>query len=338
MDSLTEIRESFRRGRVLAPVASKSAGVLTASRLVGALQTRLAPFELDRMSECEKSYTAAINAARLNDTATAERLLQAAWTAFDSPSLSSEGKLLCKTFTCAASAYVHYRRDSFGEANNLLLAAIECDDELERRGYEMLHAHRLHLIENIIKTEIRAKNITRALEIGGQLLSYLSGARSGLDFSGTWNPASIEKTPSLVIRTSFAQVTSTIADIFFAYQDNGITIPFDLAAQCLNMQMKRKYVDFRALTWLRAKRRFLRGDVQGFLALSPLLISDGPSNTESLWFDVLLDLMSLLGEKGEQGINLRSEIAQWVGNCGFGPRGMGERCAQVSATVIHGSI
>jgi hypothetical protein len=321
----TEIRESFRRGRVLAPVASRSAGILTASRLVGALQTRLPLFELDRMHECEKAYTAAINAVRSNDTATSERLLQTAWTAFDSPSLSREVKLLCKTFTCAASAYVHYKRDSFIEAINLLLAAIECDDELERRGYEMLHAHRLHLIENILKSEIRAKNIKRAFEISGQLLSYLGGARSGLDFPGTWGPASIDKTPPLVIRTTFAQVTNTIADSFFACQNNGIATFFDMAAQCLNMQMQRKHVDFRALTWLRAKRRFLRGDFQGFLALCPLLISDGPSNTESLWFDVLFDLMSVLGEKGEQGMDLSREIAQWIANCGFGPRGMGER-------------
>src|SRR6185437_249757 len=108
--------------------------------------------------------------------------LQTAWAAFDQPSLSGEVKLLCKTFTCAASAYVHYRSRSFTEANNLLLTAIACDDELERLGYEMLHAHRLHLVENILKIEIRAKNIKRAFEISGGLLSYLGGACSDLDF------------------------------------------------------------------------------------------------------------------------------------------------------------
>lgn len=156
-----------------------------------------------------------------------------------------------------------------------------------------------------------------------------------LEFPGSWGAAYIEKTPPLVIRTTFAQVANHMADVFFACDQDVIAPLFDLASDCLHMQMQRKYVDVRALTWLRAKRRYLRGDFQGFLALSPLLISDGRSNTESLWFDVLLDLVSVLERMGEQSTELAREVAQWIARCGFGPQGLPERCARISSDVFY---
>jgi hypothetical protein len=130
------------------------------------------------------------------DIATSCQLFGLAHTFAESLELSEEGKLFCRAELAAAEAYLDYVCGDFKQANRRLVDSMAADQQLEDQfGHELLHIHRIHLVNNIVKVEACAGRLTSAMELAASVLLYLEGERDTIPAPGAWGPAYLARLP-----------------------------------------------------------------------------------------------------------------------------------------------
>jgi hypothetical protein len=275
--------------------------------------------EILRLNQAVITRSQSLNAARSGDFIKAETLMEEARNICKLGQLSPEGYLLYRAFQEPAEAYLDYRRGDFDKAWSRISEALAIDSLLETEcGYKCLFAHRLHLIDILIRSEAKSTRKWKAMELAGQFLSYLQGTSTSLPFPIVWGSELVEKQPPEIIYATFAFVTSQISLIFaeekyqqacdwFAIIESNLPLKFDVSDSCDS----NYHPCPQALAWLKIKRAFLNKNVTDFLEYSSQFLVDGRSNIPVLWYVNIIDILEVLRELNFPNYNLvKQQVAE----------------------------
>jgi len=259
------------------------------------IETHLPLNEQLLVSQCFEISEQGLLAARKGDLTAAESFLRGAELFLHTKQLSRESFLLGDSFFEAASAYFDYRRKDFDAAITCVHKALSNDLILEGEyGYAILHLHRIQLVHNLMRIDIRRAFIKEALNTGFFLLDYMEGKSATLSALTFWDSSCLIALPSELVNTMFLQITMEIALALAGNEALSTQVLFagaqshtqpGVADSCL--------LSPQSHAWLKAKQALIADDLEGFFEEAAKSLSDGPGNASWLWYAFVADLFSL---------------------------------------------
>ncbi|MGB7443295.1 MAG: hypothetical protein WA919_19685 [Coleofasciculaceae cyanobacterium] len=296
----------------------KSLLQLVNNELITRMDSRLSATEMLILNHTNQSRSQALQAARQKDLAKAEQLMEKVRNTWCLDRLSAEGHLLYKSFQEAAEAYLKYCNNDFDGAWSNLSEAIKTDETLEAEyGYTIMFAHRLHLVQNLVRSEARGQKTESAIKLASQLLSYLQGNSVNLPFPVVWDTKMLANLPVEIIAITFALVTNEIA-VTLANKKRHTTCKF--------LAIIEKYIPLEeedscnlyppSLTWLRIKQALSSSNIETFLELASQFLLAGRGKAPLLWYATVIDLLEVCDEFHFPGTDLVkseaiSQAADW---------------------------
>jgi hypothetical protein len=266
------------------------------------------------MAQFIRARTRGLEAARQQQKLEACRCFGLARVLCGSPMLSVEGRLLCQSSLETAEAYLDYRLGDFEQAQSRLHQALASDSILEEEfGYKLLHVHRLHLINNLIRLEVQRKRLADAMELAGRLLSYLEGQSESLPAPGSWSSGHLALQPPEMIAGIFAQTCSEVGRALADLRTETARGALEILLCNIDLESAAGRWEPQARLWLQTKRAFVSGNSRGFLQLCAALLAEGPAIAPTLWYTTAVDLAKfceLVPLPGAQ--SLRRKILQKV--------------------------
>ncbi|MBD2445601.1 hypothetical protein H6G76_00245 [Nostoc sp. FACHB-152] len=252
-------------------------------------------FLLNRINQARSQ---ALNVARQGDIATAEQLMEKVRTTWDINQVSAEVNLLYKSFQAAAEAYLDYRRSDFAQAWSHITEAIITDAVLETEyGYQVLFAHRLHLVQNLVRSEARGGRIKEAVKLGSQLLAYLEGKSENLPFPVSWDVHLIANLPPEVISITFNLVTNEIALILAGKNLQEGQELWKIIAEYINLEFDDAIETYPpAYYWLRMKQALFNSNLANGIELISQFLAAGRSQVPLLWYTTVIDLVKICNQ------------------------------------------
>jgi hypothetical protein len=287
------------------------------------MKISLSNTEISLLNQAVKVRYQSLNAAHSSDLITADKLMEEARNIGSSGQLSPEGNLLYKAFQEPAEAYLDYRRGDFDKAWSRISEALETDALLETEcGYKFLFAHRLHLIEILIRSEAKSTRKWKAMELAGQLLSYLQGTLDSLPFPVVWGSELVANQPLEIISATFALVTGQIAIILAEEKCHQGHDLFAILESYLPLEVDNTlHPCSQALDWLRIKRAFLNNDITDFLELTSQFLAVGRNSIPVLWYANVVDTIEIVRQTHFHNYHLvKQEIAKNAVNWEYCPK------------------
>ena len=304
--------ESYSSGARL-PVQKSSAasGVGFDLLLDAALSTRLPLSEQLLIRFVSTVRARGLSAARNNHLIEAQQALDEGRRVLKTNSLSTEGKLIGKTFHHAVEAYLEYKRGNMSLARTHVRNALEIDGRLiTQYGYNILDLHRVQLGHNLMRVDIHCGNLVAAAEMCASLIGYLEGRADQWplpEFQIETDPSQL---PPDLVSAMTAQILGELALCLavnkrkegrrmFAPMIRHVQSP--PAAPCSRQK--------RAHLWLQAKWAYVNEEWTSFLELVMSLLQEGPGEMLLLWRAAVVDLFDLCcALEGEEADRLRSQI------------------------------
>ena len=219
----------------------------------------------------------------------------------DGAQLSRKAALLCTAELQPAEAYLDFVCDDFTSARDRLYAAMDADQQLEEEfGHRLLHVHRVHLANNLVKVQAKAGDLTSALKLAAAILRYVDGSCDSLPLPTKWSAAqrdalSREARVFLAKQTTF-EVASALAGTLKSRQVDA------WQAACLEKAFHPAHsvCDAPLQQWFDLKRFFLEDDPDRFCPVACAWLSDGSKPSAALWQLVALDcLLFCRGDRSE---------------------------------------
>lgn len=271
---------------------------LISQELFTLIDSRLSVREKLLLNRVNQARSQALNVARKGDIVTAEQLMEKVRTTWDISQVSPEVNLLYKSFQEAAEAYLNYRRGDFDQAWSNITEAIITDAALETEyGYKVLFAHRLHLVQNLVRSEARGQRIRKAIKLGSQLLSYLEGKSENLPFPVCWDAHLIANLPQEVISTTFNLVTNEIALILVGKNRQEGQELWEIIINHINLEIDDGVETYPpAYCWLRMKQALFNSNLTNAIELMSQFLSAGRGKVPLLWYATVIDLVAICDE------------------------------------------
>jgi hypothetical protein len=293
--ALSLLSKSVDANCVLSPPCTSLTDVELNDQLRRKLIERLCSADLDVVQECGRSLNRGLRCVKKGSLSEAEKTFESARQRIEIAGITEETRLICLSFLSGAAAYLDYKSNRGELAKEKVINGLLCDDKLERDfGYSMLHLHRMHLIENLIRIERRLGSLDNAIKMAGDFLSYLSGASNQLDFPGSWGWQHLSL-PIGNIRNKSAALTGDIAQCLACLEPTRVAQLFSLSSQFITGSFVQEYMDEDAVTWFQAKNNAVCGDFDQFLIYADALLSKHPKTLRcaKLWCAIALDVASL---------------------------------------------
>ncbi|MGZ7088726.1 MAG: hypothetical protein ACXVKH_04590 [Candidatus Angelobacter sp.] len=316
---LTDLSKACRHGSKLPLVVSYSEKMLN-EQLHDAVKANLPVFDRVYMDKCEKAYSQGFEAAIAGKLDLSRKAFELAETILASKPLFYESRLLCKAFLLASEAYLDYSLKEFNSARDRLMEAIQCDEILETQfSYRILHIHRVHLVENLMRLEFHAGRKSEAFALAHSLLLYLGGIAPALSISGAWGQELLSKVAPEVVCMKFAGITTDVAQFLAPLSTAEAREFFSVSALCFE-SCNHKYCPPAALEWFVIKRTFCDEQYLNFLSQASECLARGPQATPGLWSAIALDAISACDALFPEAEATKREILADAMNWGFIPR------------------
>lgn len=193
-------------------------------------------------------------------------------------------RAVATSFLNAERAYVFYREDCFDEAAAALEEAFKCDLGLERStAIQMFAMHRVQLIHNKMRIELRRHRPRVAAEFGSAVLGYLElpGGNDIRILPEPWNlswPRTLDRFPVDFI----CQMHGQIASEFVRAEQPGSDKQFLSAATISTSPGCATQV----ARWARVKSALRRRDLDPVYDDAIALLKSGPQPSLPMWRDV----------------------------------------------------
>jgi hypothetical protein len=234
---------------------------------------------------------AGLYAARHDRFAIAAQLFREARQALLSPILSAEAKLMHQSLLYQSETYLDYRQSQFDRVREKIAAAIAIDIQLEDQyGYGILHLHRIQLLHNLVRLEMRCQDRHRALGLAGELLAYLTGIQETLPIGQAWSHARVQAQPLELVELMLAQIVGEIA-FMLAVDDHNCPDDLPAAITATIADPRIATIGLTCHHWLQLKQAFLHQDYQRFLTQSSRFLA--LKSIPILWYAVIVDLLRL---------------------------------------------
>src|ERR1700682_5619739 len=136
------------------------------------LRSRVPAADLGVLTDCRKLSRSALRLAQAGSFSESQKTLTVAQRMAEQIQ-AAETRLVFDSLWFAAVAYLSYKMGNCGDANQKLCSSMFCDGQLENQfDYALFHLHRIHLVANAIKIEVKRNDLTAACVIAGDLLAY----------------------------------------------------------------------------------------------------------------------------------------------------------------------
>lgn len=318
--SLRSVRESYLVGKKI-PIQHnpKFSGESFDKHVYPVIYARLALDEQLLLYQFYGVRDQGLLAAQKGDITASDKFFKGSEALLHSKKLSRECFLLGKSYYEAGAAYLDYRRNDFEMAITRIHEALACDLSLEEEyGYTSFHLHRIQLVHNLMRIDIRCTLIKEALDIGYQLLDYIERKSSILTVPTTWDSSRLASLPPDLVEAAFVQITIELAHLLAGNATLSAQSLFtgmrshtqsDVASSC--------HLSPHCHAWLKAKQILTDGDLVGFLKDAGLYLANGPQDTPWIWHAFVADLVVLcrsldLPEARSIRHEITSDARMWI--------------------------
>ena len=162
--------------------------------------------------------------------------------------------------------------------------------DFQKFGYTILHIHRVHLVENIMRSEFQAGRQREAFIMAQALLLYLAGVSQELPIQGKWGQEFLNKIDPRIVQSKLVGVTADVAQYLALMQPIAAREFFALVAAPLNAG-NPAFVQADVLEWFVLKKMFLDGNQADFFSRASEFLNQGPRAIPALWAAVALDVV-----------------------------------------------
>ena len=251
---------------------------------------------LDRSSTGDHSVSATCGywlkkgrqAARLGESGDSCRALTVIRRLCESGRLLEDSRLACLAQLNAAEAYLDYCCGDYQQASERLREAVECDSILETRfGYGIIFAHRLHLLNNLIRVKGLAGELPYALQLARDILSYLSGISDSVPafWEGRFRDKLFSPVRAFSVSQLFSEVTLLLSITEFdAARTAGSTFFNDERLAEASAQWAPQLQG-----WFALKKLFYGGAATGYLRSCCRFVANGSREGSLLWHAAFMD-------------------------------------------------
>lgn len=304
---LAALAEACRQGALLPLNFSQDEKALN-RQLHAQVKEQLPVFDLRYMDLCEKAYSEGFDAAIVGKLDISEKAFAAAENILATKPLYHECRLLTKAFLRAAQSFLDYTQKKFDQARLKLEEAIQCDEILESQyGYKLLHIHRVHLVENIMRNEMRAQRPNEAFCLAASLLRYLAGVGETLPIAGQWGQNFLAEVTGDTVRAKFAGIAGDVAQYLAGKSGLAARQAYAQAVPELP-QGECRYAMPEVMDWFKLKGQFCEGQSPEFLASATAFLKQGPRSVPVLWCATAFDAVMLCEELGSEADQTAREI------------------------------
>ena len=205
-----------------------------------------------------------------------------------------EVHLLVESFEYPAKSYLYYKLTDYTTAESMLKKAIEIDDSLEDKGYDIMHFHKIQQLHNISRISYARKEVGEWENIMLKLLKYLTLGETPINF-GNWNIESINKCPSESRSGMLFQVFSEVL-VFNLYlvSNNQQDINYSIRNVYSGIDFDPKTRDEKAIKeWLNLNS-LLEDEKEFFLNNALIFLSSQPNKFNLFKAYLLIDILKIL--------------------------------------------
>jgi hypothetical protein len=239
-------------------------------------------------------------AAREGQLATARRHFDRVHAILKGP-WSDEARLIARSSLLAAEAYESYRHGRYDEALARVTQAAECDLLLEDElGYFVCQQHRLQLLHNVMRVELRRGRLERGLSVAVAVLLFEETAAVeplialSLPWAQAWSLWSWQKTPETLRNRMHAQVANELVVALERVRGHGsaddkAALATALAAEAAALAGSPAQV----ARWLAAQAALAHRHEEALFAAALPLLRAGRRPSAPLWRSVVTDLAPL---------------------------------------------
>jgi len=228
--------------------------------------------------------------------------------------LCREAQLLAASVNNAAEAYLMYRLDRFDDAQAMVACALDADEELEREyGYELLIGHRIQLVHNTIRIQLRRQCFGRAYELLGAAIAFMEGYGKTIPLHHSWVPSRLQSDRDWNVMAR--QLTCELANASVHAPDSA------WQSLCASLDLPRfleeGHLDPISRDWIHLKHLLMSGETTAFLEHLPGFFEASFAESHVFFYVALIDFLQLLG-KGDSSVSralyvqLLRDSLKWV--------------------------
>lgn len=292
-NTIRRVHESYLRGasRLPSKVVLDQYESTPQQELFRNVEARVDPSDMVLLGICTAAYSRGLEAAREGRFMEACRHLGDARAIQESPNLSLEAQVLAKAFLFAAEAYMEYRCGNHEKSRRRLHAAIAADEVLEDTyGYKLLHAHRLHLINNLVRIEAQQGNMELALEMSAHLASYMQGTSADAPVPGSWGRSYCQALPRNLIHAKLVETMGEIGQALAGRSPQEGSRLFEIIEKKMPRRDPGEWHPL-AYQWFSIKRAFFMESIERYLEMASDYLQVGVTEAPALWRLVSLDVV-----------------------------------------------
>jgi hypothetical protein len=304
------VHRAYRAGRLL----SADTSIVASLRefLAGMEQLaadRLARRELLFVSRCKGYCDEARHAADRNEIPSACRFISAAQMFADSRQIGPEARLLCRSEIVPAEAYMDEVCGDFHLARKRVLESLSIDQELEEQwGYAGTHAHRLHLLNRLVRLEAAISGLIPAMRLAASVFRYQSGKQFQPPVPGKWGPEYKCHLSPAFLRFFTVQLVMEIAGMVAEVQAAHLRPAIEIILDSAAFEEDGAFWSSRVRAWMELKA-LSTSDMSGYLVRCADYLAWPAARVPALWNTTALDAAIVCSALSpEQSLPLREDI------------------------------
>jgi hypothetical protein len=300
-DVLQRVHKAYLQGQQRAPSKTYTApGRLFAEHLNVQVNSRVPETEFAAIQSCWGRNYQALLAARKNDFDGSGRQFQALRSELEKGGFSAEGALLVQVLLDPAEAYLHYKRNNYTRARELVLRGVSINHRLtDEFGYGIISAQRMQLFHNLLRITSREGRIEDTVRLAAAYLDDLEHDSNCLPGEFVWARIVRESVPESISQYYFDQICGEAALALAGSEDREL---FGQLANHINNENCREGFAGHAHSWIATTQLRFDGKIQDYLDQACQLLELGKAAELSLWFATVFDVVAASRTLGLSGV------------------------------------
>jgi hypothetical protein len=289
---LRRVIESYHSGRShLVQVAPASAGYLFTDLLEQTIQQLWPHNECTEFGEALCHIREGLRAARAGQFVSAGKNFTRVRQRLSAGTGSKARILLEQSSLAAAEGYLEYRLGDWSKARRCVLEALEIDCELECfYGFDILHIHRIQLLQNLIRVDARRGCDEQAIDLAGHIFQYFDESVDTLPIGTNWDHSRMASIPIALSLAMEAEIGCEIVRLLAGRDAYRSLRLFQRATFPAHPDGTKRQP--RLIAWAMTKEAFLTGKTDVFLELCAGFLPTGREDTPLFWYATVIDLIA----------------------------------------------
>lgn len=208
--------------------------------------------------------------------------------------ISPQGSLLARAPLASHKAYFECKRGDFALARALILDAMEADLQLEDDDlFKLLEMHRLQLVQNLVRIELRGGDARLALGLAGHILAYAEGLVDELPVHHSWQGEKLlAAIPRSLRRALISQVANEAVQALYYFPQSSLEEELFAGVRIESYHGRAPVLHEPFRTWLLAKQAFHRREWTRYPELLLSFLPAGRGDLQAVWYAAMVDVLA----------------------------------------------